>query len=228
MPENPVFELPHQREPNSLRHHYDLGATWLRQSDSGRNTVPLIYAGFEFRLAIERLFFHYWYEVAGRPTPLRRHASQFAMVKDMRRTIQKIAGSQAEIDRLFAFGRALLGAMHVPFAPATPDVRRLERLWGECSEFCHLLSNVGSETMEIRALMYNFLSEVAADLEPLVASPAWPVMPPSLMDDLRRRYMAGQANDVDVAAFVEEHGCYAEIETRTSTGPRVEVYRRID
>ncbi|MBN4048918.1 hypothetical protein JYU00_02030, partial [bacterium AH-315-N22] len=49
----------------AINYHFEEGKSWLANSKRGKQCTALSYAAFEFRLAIERIIFQYWYTING-------------------------------------------------------------------------------------------------------------------------------------------------------------------
>jgi len=51
-----------KRHP-AVNYHYEEEKAWLKESKRGKRCTALSYAAFEFRLAIERIVFQYWFTI---------------------------------------------------------------------------------------------------------------------------------------------------------------------
>src|SRR5712691_1837453 len=78
-----------------LDYHVTEAKAWLALSDNGKASTPLAYAGFELRLAIERILLQYLY--SSDPSGFSEEALRLTG-KRLESRIYKLAGHQRQID----------------------------------------------------------------------------------------------------------------------------------
>jgi hypothetical protein len=195
-----------------LDYHLAEAKAWLALARDGKASTPLAYAGFELRLAIERILLQYLY--SSDPAGFRAEALRLTG-KKLENRIYKIAGHQREIDARIRLSEILFEMLGKPGTLARPNLGELARDWQYCSEFCHTGWTLRSSTMsEAEAgAAFKRLGEIA---ETLSAQVQQLVSMPRLNDpdfvELEKQFLAGQASEEDIRTFLRRRGVWARIE----------------
>ncbi len=203
----------------SVHYHIAEGTRWLEGARERVSTTRLAYAAFEYRLAIERIVFEYFYRLKGSEFSAEdwRAVSTYARLE---RRIYDLAGHQRDIDRHIAFFSTVLDAMKVPLTLARPNFGRLKRAWHDCSELCHLPWTLASQAPDAFTAALSEIAEVGEYLVELMKDTiAWPAMgqDATYFADLRRRFLAGEAMEDDVRASLAQTGVWGRLVVKDGT-----------
>jgi hypothetical protein len=199
-----------QHRPN-LDYHIRQAAAWLAISGEGGNTAMLSYAALELRYAIERLGVHYWTALLNRDIEA-HDLYDIESFKRIERRIYELAGHQKEIDRHFEFMRIVLLALKIDSPFQTPQIGKLSNYWHECSELCHIGWPLASAVPEAQKAAFTNLSAILEALSAHVNSLGWPILKDEAFEDLRNRFIAGNASSEDVIAYIQTIGLWARAE----------------
>jgi hypothetical protein len=195
-----------------LNHHVIQGGAWLDASESGAHSVPLSYAAFELRLAIERLAMQYLFDLRGWPSNDERLDS-LRTYKSMEKIVYSLAGNQREINGHFEFMRIVYACVKLETPLTTPDLGKLSRYWHTCSEFCHIGGMLALHDESVLKLLHAELLEIAAAVSDLVSGlTGWPTIKDGEFLNLRGEFIAGRADASDVEAYLRRIGIWARIE----------------
>jgi hypothetical protein len=208
------FNLPAQREPANLRHHFDLGSMWLASSNNGEAGIPLIYAALEFRLQIERLGIYYLQALRGGQFTYRDNNKIIRKYKNVENEIKSLAGNQILVDKRFEFHRKLMRILNITDDFATPNLRTLMQCYKECSDACHITLNVISADAGVRREQFGNLVQVRNCLEPIVTTPTGfaTITPGTWLYGLWQRFRAGEDIDAELLATATREGLWATID----------------
>lgn len=196
---------------NDLEHHAFQAEAWLGSSANGENTAALSYAALELRYATERLLVHYWATLLNRPLK----GSDFDKIKSfqgLQAEIYELGGHQREINAHFEFMRIFFGAIKFDAPVVTPHIGKLTSLWHTCSEVCHIAWVLACTVPELRAETFKALSDGVELVHTLASSLGWPMPKDREFSDLRRRFVAGEATEDDVLAYMKRVGVWAKVE----------------
>lgn len=214
-----VSTLTVTRAPD-LKHHFDQGVIWLDKCDGGANTVALSYAGFEFRLAIERLAIHYWVQLLGR-TPKADDLQNIQSFDRVRKRILELAGHQKEINKHFEFMQVVLDLLEIDIRLTAPDLGQLHRHWKKCSELCHIAWTLSCGAPELRAASVHAMQETREHLLGyLNTQNAWPIIHDDSFAHLRDQFVAGTATSEHVKMYLEKTGLWTKIEYKDNRPSR--------
>jgi hypothetical protein len=116
-----------------LDYHVAEARAWLGLGTDGQAFTPLAYAGFELRLAIERILLQYLY--SSDPAGLKTEALRLTG-KKLERRIYQVAGNQRQVDARIRVVEILFEMLGKPGTLARPRLGDLARDWEYCSGFC--------------------------------------------------------------------------------------------
>lgn len=98
-----------KRHP-AVNYHFEEGKAWLKESRRGKRCTALSYAAFEFRLAIERIIFQYWYTINNNELN-EGNINDVRSFKRMQNKIYSRGGVQKTINKHFEFVQILLDSL---------------------------------------------------------------------------------------------------------------------
>ncbi|MFC1481078.1 hypothetical protein ACFL6E_02400 [Candidatus Neomarinimicrobiota bacterium] len=148
MPSEPSHPLDHLVMSNrgvDANFHLEQGNDWHQIGYPSLLHSPLIYAAFEYRCAIERIIL----ELYDLMKELNIATEEFSSLKNISDIIKKIrqleGGSHDAAARAIRFNAVYFKEMIAEMAEkagiskemAEPDLRKLSKLWGHLSEYCH-------------------------------------------------------------------------------------------
>jgi hypothetical protein len=193
-----------------LRHHVEQAAAWLSMSDNGKSTSYLSYAAFELRLAAERLVLQYWADL--HPNGIEeRDLCDIKSFKSIQARIYELGGNQKEINALFSFYAILMKILQIPSQIVAPNIGHLQRYWHDCSELCHIAWSIASYDAAVQQEQYLLLSHIQAELQQCMNSIiGWPNISDAAFIELKDRFVAGQAHEEDVRAYLKRTGVWAK------------------
>ena len=193
-----------------LGHHLDQATAWLSMSDNGKSTTYLSYAAFELRLTTERLVLQYW--AALHPNGIEeRDLRDIRSFKGIQARIYELGGNQKEINALFSFYAILMKLLQIPSRIVAPNIGHLQRLWHDCSELCHIAWSIASYDAAVQQEQYSLLSRIHAELQQSINSiVGWPHISDAAFLELKDRFVAGQAHEEDVRAYLKRTGVWAK------------------
>lgn len=203
-----------QRETD-LRHHLELGLAWLSKSKECEGSIAASYAAFEFRLALERLAFQYWFRLEGESLSIEDAQKASMSLKRMEKFIYKIAGNQQQINRRFDLIRIFYDELKVEKNFATPQIGKLSAHWHTCSDYCHIGWTIFQEALEDRLEVYANLDEVADYLTHQIEGfISWPKLPQTQSIDLQKiaeDYVEGAIEEEVLRKAMREKGIWAKV-----------------
>lgn len=204
--------LHHLSRSTDLEHHIVQAKRWLEASESGKHTIPLSYASFEIRLAVERICMQYYVKLVGSKNA-KMDPGTLSSFKKMKNKIFSLAGYQNEINKQFDVTRLLLKTLNILVDIHTPDLGRLSSIWHDCSEPCHIFWNMSVAT-EIELSDYDpflDLTKYAKELSSIVeATTCWL----NIHDFDFNKKLEGFDGSAESEAYIREHfekvGLYAK------------------
>lgn len=201
-----------------IRHHLDQGTVWLSMSDNGKSTAHLSYAAFELRLTAERLVFQYWTDL--HPNGIEeRDLRDIRSFKGIQARIYELGGNQKGINALFSFYAILMKLLQIPSRIVAPNIGQLQRHWHDCSKLCHIAWSIDSYDAAVQRDQYSLLSHIQAELQECMNSiVGWPHISDAVFLELKDRFVAGQAHEEDVRAYLKRNGVWAKY-TPSDGGP---------
>ncbi|QIE23559.1 hypothetical protein SBC1_14460 [Caballeronia sp. SBC1] len=192
-------------------HHVRQGTEWLALSDAGAHTVPLTYAAFEFRLAVERLAMQYLGEVRGRP-PEAKDLEDLRTYKTMERLIYKLGGHQQMINGHFSFMRLVMSLLKIEQKIVTPDFGKMSNQWHTCSNLCHIGGILFLQDSDFVRSAFEELSAIGEALEEQVSGQiTWPNITDDGFRALRTGFIEGSITSDDVFSSLKKIGIWAAV-----------------
>ena len=203
----------------ALTFHHEQGCTWLDLSETGTYTSPLVYAAFEFRLALERLAFEILrHGVAGDIDEDDLKAMDSFGATEAR--IYARLGHQRAIDRQIEFINIVLELANTSVRITPFHIGTIRRHWHNCSALCHIQWTIGShfELDRFRAEALGDLAEardyLATQFQAMIS---WPRIDQPEWVNLRDSYVAGTVEEAGVRARLGAVGVYGVIEKPDGT-----------
>lgn len=204
-----MHPLSYKRNPD-VNYHLNEGAAWLEKSAHGQNTTALCYAGFEFRLQIERIGLQHW--SALKPGGIEpKDLLDAGKFKTIENYIYKLAGHQKELNARYEYTRILTSLLKIPRKIVTPQLGKLANYWHECSELCHIASSFYLTTPDMAKIAYeflveacDFLSEQTSGLITIGSLPA--------CGELETKFISGEITAEELKTQITELGLWGRIE----------------
>lgn len=137
-----------KRSPE-VNYHYEEGKAWLEQSERGKRCTALSYAAFEFRLAIERVIFQYWFNINDNKIS-NENVNDVRSFKRMQNKIYILGGKQNEIYKYFEFIQIILDSLQIDKKLTKPDFGKLHKHWSSCSELCHIMWTISHKDITFK------------------------------------------------------------------------------
>lgn len=213
-----MTQLTLQQSP-ALEHHVKQASAWLVASDTGRNSVPLAYAAFELRFAIERLAVHYWAGlVVG--TEAEAELMNIGAFKSIEGRIYELAGHQREINRSIDFIELMCGMVGINLPIGRPNLPVLKKHWHSCSEMCHIGWALACIAPEVRIQSHAVLVKVAADLEEMLNGMlGLPKIHDAATKEIERAFVAGTITADEAKRQLAKRGLCAELTPKPGDDP---------
>jgi hypothetical protein len=197
-----------ERHP-AVNYHYEEGKAWLMQSKRGKRCTALSYAAFEFRLAIERITFQYWYTINDNEINS-ENINDVRSFKRMQNKIYKLGGVQKEINKYFEFMQIIIDNLKIDKKLATPDLGRLHNHWDNCSELCHITWTITPKDRKFKQQVLKELEEVQATLESYTSGlTSFPKIADENLRRIQKQYIANEIDKVDVEEYLKKIGVWA-------------------
>lgn len=196
-----------KRDP-ATNYHFEEGRAWLSQSRRGKRCTALAYAAFEFRLALERVTFQYWYTSQGETVEnIFQRAKSF---KGMQRDLF-IDANQQIVDRGFEFIRIVLELLGLQDRKImTPKFKTFERYWQQCSQLCHINWTIIPKNRDLRKRTFSNLEEIESFLRTqLEGISSWPNIKDDNFRILGDRFVRGEIGKDEISGYFRKTGLYA-------------------
>lgn len=198
----------------ALTYHIQEGGAWLADSAKGEHSTILAYAGFELRLALERLMLEYLMHVDG-DRLTEEHLALVSSLKRVENRIYELEGHQGKIDRKFRVFQIIFEMMEMPFQLAKPNLGQCAKYWHLCSEFCHVgwtlrsaPDPVGVAPEALRALseVHEYLTQHTQQVV------AWPRFANPEANELQQRFVDGTVGEEEIRAYFRRIGIWSRVE----------------
>lgn len=192
-----------------IDHHIKQGNTWIKMSDSGKNTAALSYAAFEFRLAIEHIMLFYWIMEQDEESRIKNKGdiSEFAK---MRNRIRKIRGNNKILWRQRKFTMLILKSLKIDGKFHLPEFGEFDRNYQICSDLCHIEWTVYSTDFDVQEKYYEKIYSVGEFCMKCVSGLF------SLLregenkrfNEIREKYVLEEIGDDEVLEYIKENGLF--------------------
>jgi hypothetical protein len=195
---------------SAVNYHLEEGTAWLEKSAQGQITTALCYAGFEFRLQIERIGVQHWSALkpGGIESKDLLDAGKFKAIENY---IYKLAGHQKELNARYEYTRILTDLLQIPSKIVTPQLGKLSNYWHECSELCHIASSFYLTTPEMAKIAYEFLVEVCEFLSEQTNGLITIGRLPDC-GELEKKFILGEITAEELKTRITEMGLWGRIE----------------
>lgn len=192
--------------------HLEVGTHWLAGTDEGHNSNALVYCGFEFRLALERVALEFLIHIRRNESFTEADLKAMNKVGNIQRRIYELVGHQKRINKQVEFINIMIEVFDHPFRMSSVDLGKLARYWAECSELCHMqLSKKHTwEVKEVRRDACNTLLEIKEFLTNAISGLTW-FSTYDFARDLQEKFIDGLITKEDVLNKLKETGIYATI-----------------
>ena len=206
-----LMGIPTNRDVTAAFHLFT-GSQWLIAADGGRNTNAIVYCGFEFRLALERVNFELLLHIRRERGESITDADIKAMNKpiNIRNRIYQLVGNQQHIDKQVEFINILIEIVGQPFIITSVNLGRLARYWSECSDLCHMQPSKKHtwEDDEFCKENYNILVDTKLFLENALSGLTWFSVHGHIYE-LKKLFINGAIDKTEVINRLKENGIYA-------------------
>lgn len=193
----------------AIDYHYKEGKAWIASSRRGKRCTALSYAAFEFRLAIERIEFQYWYTINNNEINIENFNDVRSFTR-MQQKIYDIGGHQQEINKHFEFMQIVLDSLKINVNLITPNLGQLHKYWQNCSELCHVPWTITPKTIDLRKKILNELEEISDCLSKYISGlMSWPNIVDDDFKKIQNQYIIGTLNRDVVHKHLKRMGLYA-------------------
>ena len=201
------------REKDLYYHFYE-GKKWLIKSNEGTRSTALSYSAFEFRLALERIIFQYWYKLK-EDNLVNKDIDDIKSFKTMQNKIYEISGHQKIINKRFEFARIPLEMLQIKKNLITPSFGKMHDFWMKCSELCHvswtiIICNgnnaIMKEQYEMLLETSNFINE---SINGLVS---WSKIVSQPLKAMEKDFLEGKINKEHVEEELRKSGLWSRVE----------------
>jgi hypothetical protein len=189
-----------------INYHYDEGKAWLKESRNGRRCTALAYAGFEFRLAIERIMFQYWFELNNFNED---HLDDIRSFKRMLNKIFKLAGNQNKIKKHIEFYQLLFQFLKIEKKFVIPNFSVLQKHYDTCCDFCHILWTIKKKNRELTRSIFEALKEIESDLSCYMSGIlSFPKTVDEKFNMIKEKFVNGEISNSNVLDYIENIGLH--------------------
>ncbi|MDO9625160.1 MAG: hypothetical protein Q7J46_14350 [Pseudomonas sp.] len=200
---------------SDLNHHWELGNNWLKKARDCESSIAASYAAFEFRLALERLAFQYWFQLEGEHATMEDAIHASHSLKRMEQFIYRVGGNQLRIDRQFDLVRIFFDELGIERSFATPQVGQLSSHWHTCSDYCHIGWTIFQEALEDRLEVYDKLGMIAdylrVQIDGIIGWPGLPVAERTDLNSIVDDFVTGKIGADELRSFIKSKGLWAKV-----------------
>jgi len=206
------------REKN-IDYHYFEGKKWLSKSHNGERSTALAYAAFEFRLALERIIFQYWYILKSDDIK-DKDINDIRSFKTMQNRIYEISGYQKIINKKFEFARIPLEMLKIKPTLITPDFGKMHKNWSDCSELCHLGWTLVADDKKIVKEQYITLTNISIFLTDCINGlVSWVKIKDQAHKELEEQFVNEEISTDQVREKLRKKGLWARTEFENNAQP---------
>ena len=201
------------REKNIDYHFYE-GKKWLAKSNEGTRSTALSYSAFEFRLALERIIFQYWYTLK-EDDLVDKDIDDIRAFKTMQNKIYEITGHQKIINKRFEFSRIPLEMLKIRYQLVTPNFGKMHDFWSKCSELCHvswtIITSNGND--EIMKEQYKMLIETSHFIaESINGIVSWSKIISQPLKKMEKEFLEGKISKEYVQDELRKGGLWSKVD----------------
>jgi hypothetical protein len=203
-----MMPLSWKRHP-AVNYHYEEGKAWLSQSKRGKNSTALSYAAFEFRLAIERIVFQYWFTINNNEIN-QSNIQDVRSCKRMQNKIFKLGGNQNEIKKHFEFMQLILDSLQIDTKLVIPDLGKLHNHYDSCSELCHITWTIAPKDRKIQKQVFGELEEIEGTLGFYTKGlTSFPTIVDEKFKEIQQQFVKEEIGASEVIAYLKKIGIWA-------------------
>lgn len=190
------------------------GKKWLAKSNVGTRSTALAYSAFEFRLALERIIFQYWYTLK-EDDLVDKDIDDIRAFKTMQHRIYEISGHQKIINKRFEFARIPLEMLQIRQQLVTPNFGKMHDYWLKCSELCHvswtiITSNGNGDIMKEQ---YEMLNETSTFIvESINGIVSWSKIISQPLKKMEKEFLEGKINKENVQDELKKGGLWGKVD----------------
>jgi hypothetical protein len=120
-------------------YHFLMAREWRILGQEKKMHTPLAYASFEYRMAIERFLFEFYFIMKGMDNFIREDEKNASSFSKLVKSIYKLAGNKDIFRKKIKFNRIVgeevgLKGKHLP---AFFEIEQLNNFWNKLSNYCH-------------------------------------------------------------------------------------------
>lgn len=194
---------------HAVNYHFEEGKAWLKESKRGKRCTALSYAAFEFRLAIERIIFQYWYTINNNELK-EDNIKDVRSFKRMQNKIYTLGGVQKTINKHFEFVQILLDSLQTGDKLIPPDLGKLHKSWDTCSELCHITWTIAPKDLKLKRNIFYELEEIHNLLSSYTSGlTSWPQVVDENLKKVQHQFIDGEISENDVRKYLSEIGLWA-------------------
>jgi hypothetical protein len=148
---------------NSAEYHCSLGQKWRKYGEPDKNHNALVYAAFEFRLAIERIVFELHALIRSLSHIPDDEVDKYESITNNITYLMEIVSNQKNLYRLLKFNSIWFHEVtHYRGELSIPDIKILKNFWHGLSDYCHMKIKPDAtwESPEWITKAYTLLNEV--------------------------------------------------------------------
>jgi len=152
-----------RKRGNSAGYHCALGQKWRRLGEPDKNHNALVYAAFEFRIAIERIVFELYALIRSLKNIPDDEVDKYESITNNITYLMEIVMNQKNLYRLLKFNSIWFHEVSSFRSElSVPDIKILKNFWHGLSDYCHMQvkPNITWESPEWISNAYSFLNEV--------------------------------------------------------------------
>lgn len=124
---------------NSAGYHCALGRKWRKYGEPDKNQNALVYAAFEFRLAIERIVFELHALIRSLREIPDKDVDKYESITNNITYMMEIVLNQKNLYRLLKFNSIWFHEVSpIRGELSVPDIKILKKYWHGLSDYCHM------------------------------------------------------------------------------------------
>ncbi len=197
-----------KRHP-AVNYHYEEGKAWLKQSKRGKRCTALSYAAFEFRLAIERIVFQYWFTINNNELN-ESNIKDVRSYKRMQNKIFQLGGNQKQIKKHFEFMQLILDNLKIDTKLVIPDLGKLHNHYDSCSELCHVTWTITPKDRKFQKQVFSELEYIESTLSSYTKGlTSFPTIADENFREVQKKFISEEIGSSDVLKYLQKIGVWA-------------------